>query len=113
MEVSEALLIMFTFLQEYKCQKELKRAINIYCRNGENINFGETDARYQRLLKKKKASRNMISLQRNYFKWDKRGIFFHISCTGIRVKSGVSSVIFQVWAIRANDIKSLIMSTKI
>ena len=44
MEVSEALLIMFTFFRSENFRKNEKRAINMYCGNGENSNRRETDA---------------------------------------------------------------------
>ena len=49
MEVSEALLIMFTFFKSANTRKNENRAIKIYCENGEYINCRETYAWSQNL----------------------------------------------------------------
>ena len=57
-----------------------KRAINIYCGNGENINCGETNAWYQSLQRKKPISLKAYEiLAKTLFEsGEKRDIFAHL-----------------------------------
>ena len=56
MEVSEALLIMFTFFKSANARNNQKIYITIYCGNGENGNFVKTDAWSQNFRREKTIS---------------------------------------------------------